>query len=83
MWIPFKMQPIQQMNLIPLQLAPSLILPLSTSPPTQGPQFLLGFFTQSGYIRICNGAFEVAMSISFVEGLEMTIVSVPVCWFEE
>lgn len=80
---PLEIQSIQQMNLIALQFSSPLSFPLSTSPPAQGPQLFFGLFTETSHISICNVSLKVAMSISFVEGLEMTIVRVPWSWFEE
>lgn len=83
MRIPLKTQPIQQGNLIRLQLTPPLKLPLPTGPPTQSPQFLDGLFAHSLYIGIGYGAFEITVPVTFVIGDKVAIVGVPGGWFEE
>lgn len=80
---PLEIQSIQQMNFITLQLSLPLGFPLSTSPPAQGPQLFFGLLAKTSHISICNVSLKVAVSISFVEGLEMTIVRIPRRWFEE
>jgi hypothetical protein len=83
MRIPLKIDPIQQMNLIWLQLSTTLKLPLTTGPPRESPELLLGFVRKACNVRVRDGPLEVTMALAVVEGLKVAIICVPGGGFEE